>query len=133
MIVNTRQLKSSVQNFPSFSAHRPQSLSLFQRGGPLMPKKYENLMRLFSLSRVIAILLVVLVPVTFVGVVEADRPSELQTDKVSPLLKGNKYRADETVTVIVTLNGSRSGRLNAFLNQAGIHQRREMKNLRSFS
>ncbi|HZI49692.1 MAG TPA: S8 family serine peptidase, partial [Pyrinomonadaceae bacterium] len=82
--------------------------------------------RLISLF---AIILTGLFYVTLVQITHAERP-ERQNSKVSFLLKG---RADETVTVIVTLAGPKSGRLNAFLQQNGIHQRREMKSLRSFS
>ena len=53
--------------------------------------------------------------------------------KVSPLLKASKHHPEETVTVIVTLGATRSARLNGFLNRNGIRQRREMKNLASFS
>jgi hypothetical protein len=48
----------------------------------------------------------------------ANKPLAAQkTDKVSPL-KSDKHQPDETVTVIATLSGPRSGRLNAFLNKA---------------
>src|SRR5258707_9245687 len=59
--------------------------------------------------------------------------SDSRGNKVSPLMKGNNHKADETVTVILTLNGSRTHRLNALLAQNDIHQRREMKQLESLS
>src|SRR5918992_1546009 len=53
--------------------------------------------------------------------------------KLSRLLKGDKHKAHETVTVIVTLSGPRSAGLNALLKNSGVRHRREMKNLGSFS
>jgi len=55
-----------------------------------------------------------------------------QADKVSPQLKVNR-QADATVTVIVSLNGPMSGRLNGLMQRNGVRLRREMKALRSFS
>src|ERR1700754_2412484 len=64
----------------------------------------------------------------------ADKPSHSQkADKLSPLLKDNKRAPDDVVTVIVTLAAQKSGRLNAFLARNGVHARREMKGLGSFS
>ena len=60
-------------------------------------------------------------------------PRQLKTDKVCPLLKSNRHRADQTVTVIVTLNEPKSGLLNAFMNRTGVQQRQEMKKLGVFS
>src|SRR5215212_3517949 len=56
-----------------------------------------------------------------------------KSHNVSPLLKQDTRRADQTVTVIVTLSAPRSGQLNAFLSRAGVQPRREMKNLGVFS
>ena len=55
-----------------------------------------------------------------------------QAYKVSLVLKVDR-QADVTVTVIVTLNGPTSGRLNGFLQRNGVRLRREMKALGSFS
>jgi len=85
--------------------------------------------RLISL---IAITLTTLISVTLVQSTHAERSEQSRGQKVSLLLKGN-HSANENVTVIVTLDGPRSGRLNAFLAQSGVHPRREMKSLRSFS
>src|SRR4026209_428695 len=71
------------------------------------------------LISIFAITLTSLVYVTLVQITHAERP-ERQTEKVSSLLKGNKHRADETLTVIVPLNGAMRGRLNAFLKQKGV-------------
>jgi hypothetical protein len=60
-------------------------------------------------------------------------PRQFKTDKVSPLLKAQAYAADQRVTVIVTLNGPKSAALNSLLRRAGVRQRREMKNLGTFS
>src|SRR5215213_7094516 len=76
-------------------------------------------------------LIVVSVQVVTAGTPE--NPRRFKAEKVSPLLKSNKHSADQTVTVIVTLNGPKSGLLNAFINRAGVHQRREMKQLGMFS
>jgi len=91
--------------------------------------------RLFSLIPQIASLLrISLTFLILVGMAQAQslNNSESQSDKISPLLKGNQ-RADETVTVVVTLNGPTSGGLNGFMNRNGVRLRREMKALRSFS
>ena len=84
----------------------------------------------------IAILIVSGIPMTLVEIAHAERPDrhlESKTDKVSPLLKGKKHRADEMVTVIVTLDGSGSDRFNALIEQKSVHKRRVMENLHSFS
>ena len=62
-----------------------------------------------------------------------ETPSESKTNKVSPLLKSSTHRADQLVTVIVTLNGSQSGALNGFMRRAGVQQRQEMKEFGIFS
>ena len=84
----------------------------------------------------IAILLGSGIAMTLVEAAHAERPGRYprpKTDKVSLLLKGKKYRADEMVTVIVTLNGSSSDRFKALVEQKNVHKRRVMKNLRSLS
>ena len=87
--------------------------------------------RLISLF---AITLTSLVCMTLVQITHAQRSGQhSENQRVSLLLKGNNHSANETVTVIVTLGGPRSGRLNAFLQQNGVSQRREMRSLRSFS
>ena len=91
--------------------------------------------RLFTLILPLASLLrLCLVFLILVGVAQAQslNNSESQSDKISPLLKRN-MRADETVTVVVTLNGPTSGGLNGFMNRNGVRLRREMKALHSFS
>ena len=102
-----------------------------------MPVTPAKTVRFFLISILITLLLtspycLTLVPVVHAG--NSDHPSaERRPEKVSPLLKGNKHQADERLTVIVALSGPKSGRLNAFLNQTAIHQRRELKSLNSFS
>jgi serine protease AprX len=103
--------------------------SLFPVRSQIMIAQSKRAAHLISL---IAIILTSLVCVTLVQITHAERP-ERQTEKISSLLKGNKHRPDETVTVIVTLNGPGSGRLNALIKQNDVRLRREMKNLRSFS
>ncbi|HVI71982.1 MAG TPA: S8 family serine peptidase, partial [Pyrinomonadaceae bacterium] len=92
--------------------------------------------RLFSLIPQIASLLrISLIFLILVGVAQAqslNSNSESQSNKISPLLKGNTA-ADETMTVVVTLNGPTSGGLNGFMNRNGVRLRREMKALHSFS
>src|SRR2546423_5919986 len=99
------------------------------RSQQMMFPRSKKAVRLISL---IAITLTSLIAVTLVQITHAERPQS-QREKVSSLLKGNKYSADENVTVIVMLNGPRSNRLNALLKQNGVRQRREMKSQRSFS
>src|SRR5215813_1094255 len=62
-----------------------------------------------------------------------DKPLVQRPDKLPAHLKGNHYQPDQTMTVIVSLNGSGNGGLNAFLAQNAIHKRREMQGLNSFS
>src|ERR1041384_6929790 len=92
---------------------------------------------LLSVLLPISILLTSLGWANFAPVVHAgglDRPSKSQrADKLSPVLKDDKQQPDKRVTVIVTLNGSISGRLNAFLAQSEVRRRREMKSFGSFS
>src|SRR5919205_344082 len=73
-----------------------------------------------------------LIPVFIVLLLTSAHATPLD-NKVPAHLKGHHHQPDETITVIVTLNGSESGDLNAFLAQNGIHKRRELKNLDSFS
>ena len=97
--------------------------------------KNKNALRLFLLSFVNAIALTI-VDLPIVQIANAGRPEntpKLKTDKVSPLLKADWHNADKTVTVIVTLNGPKSGLLNALMQRAGVQQRREMKRLGTFS
>src|SRR5439155_16148535 len=78
-----------------------------------MFNKFKKVACLISLP-VIAILLTSPTSLNFVEIAEAgdvNGLSESRTNKVSPLMKGNKHRAGETVTVILTLNRTRSGRL----------------------
>ncbi|HET8670337.1 MAG TPA: hypothetical protein VFM05_06805, partial [Candidatus Saccharimonadales bacterium] len=85
---------------------------------------------LFSSLLAITILLTSLGWSNFAEVAHAESPDRLPTsqrNKVSVLLKGNQRQPEERVTVIVTLNGAKSGRLNAFLAQNQIRLRREMK------
>src|SRR5437868_33572 len=108
-----------------------------RKGDQTMPANSTKLVRFLSISILIALLLTSpyclgLLPVVHAGN-SYDPSAEQKADKVSPLLKGNKHRADETLTVIVALSAPKSGRLNAFLNQTGIHQRRELKSQNSFS
>src|SRR5215204_3488930 len=91
----------------------------------------KHLVRLVSISLLTALLLIY---TNHFNVFEAAHAARLdehaavqQDDKLST------HQPDETLTVIVTLSGSRSSRLNAFLAQNGIHKRREMKNLSTFS
>jgi subtilisin family serine protease len=94
-----------------------------------MPGTRKNMTRLSPFFFVVAILLTN--PDYLPFAVAQTNPNQSTTHKVSPLLKGHK--PDETVTVIVMLDGVSSPRLNAFLNQNGVHKRREMKSLGSFS
>ena len=85
---------------------------------------------------IIATLLTALAYLALAGVAQAERsdpPTVSPGTKVSVLLKGSRHRPDETINVIVTLNGSRSTLLNAFLKQNGVRLRRDFKNLYSFS
>src|SRR4029079_16094856 len=101
-----------------------------------MPK-VKSTSLLCSILLTITILLTQLGWTNFGEVVHAegqDRPSQSQrADNLSLLLKHGNHQPDERVTVIVTLNGPLSGRLNAFLAQNEIHRRKEMKSLGSFS
>src|SRR5215213_4163877 len=87
----------------------------------------------FSLLFIITILLTWPAWLNVVDTAQAQSLNNRKANNVSPLLQGNKHKSDETVTVIVTLDGPRSGRLNALLKQNGVRQRREMKSLGSFS
>ena len=86
---------------------------------------------------VIALLLTSFNCLSFVRVAHAgraDKPSHSKkANKISPLLKDDKHAPDDLVTVIATLEAPRSGRLNAFLAQNGVHERRQMKALGTFS
>ena len=101
----------------------------------MLAKANKNF-RLFSLIPQIASLLrISLIFLILVGVAQAqslNNHSESQSNKVSPLLKGNR-QADEPVTIIVTLNGPTSGGLNGFMQRYGVRLRKDMKALRSFS
>jgi hypothetical protein len=92
---------------------------------------------LFSLLLPITIFLTSLGWINFAQVAHAGNPDGSpkppKADKISPLLKGDKQQPEKRVTVIVTLNDSISGRLNAFLNQGEVRRRKEMKSLGSFS
>src|SRR5688500_9983021 len=93
--------------------------------------KNRKASRLFFLSFLTAIALTI-VDLPVIQIANAGRP-ELKADKVSPILKADPHNADKTVTVIVTLNGPKSGLLNALMQRAGVQQRREMKRLGTFS
>lgn len=101
-----------------------------------MPSTRENATRLLPISLVIALLLTnpdcLPFEVARANTNQSSKSSQ-KAPKVSLLLKGRKHQPDEQVTVIVTLGAPKSSRLNAFLNQNGIHQRREMKSLQGFS
>src|ERR1044072_6519955 len=92
---------------------------------------------LSAVSLVIALLLINLNCWTFIRVAHAgsaDKHSHSQkADKVSPLLKDGSRAPTDIVTVVATLEGQRSGRLNVFLAQNGIHERQQMKALGTFS
>ena len=101
-----------------------------------MPFRRKPLVRLSLTSLFIALLLTYTNYFNLPEAVHAarlDEPQVQRHDKLPAHLKGNQYQPDETITVIVTLNGSRSDGLNAFLAKNAIHKRREMKNLDSFS
>src|SRR5436853_5656883 len=105
-----------------------------RKGDPAMLATPAKIVRFSSISILITLLLTSPYCLSLLPVVHAGNSDHQQkADKVSPLLKGNKHRADEVLTVIVALDGPKSGRLNAFLNQNGIHQRRELKSQNSFS
>ena len=85
---------------------------------------------------VIATLVAVFICIAFSEITQAERAgkrSDLHANKISPRLNGSKHKPEETVEVIVTLNGQRSSGLNAFLSKRGVRQRREMKKLNNFS
>ena len=93
-----------------------------------------------SLSTVVvvfALLLSNLNCLSFVRVAHAGRADKSshpqKARKISPLLKDDKHKAEDIVTVIATLAGQRSGRLNAFLAKNGVRERRQMKGLGTFS
>ncbi len=100
------------------------------------------LIKLKNANRLVPVLLVIAIVLTTpdylpfkVAQANPNQSSRSQqtAHKVSPLLKGNKHKPDETVTLIVTLGATRSARLNAFLSQNGVRHRREMKSLGYFS
>lgn len=95
-------------------------------------KKTSRLLFLFPLTA-ITLTSVCLFSTPVVEAGRSENPHQLKTQKISPLLKSKKHGSDETVTVIVSLNGSKSSELNAFLNRAGLRQRREMRKLGVFS
>src|SRR5690242_20469724 len=106
---------------------------LHSRRSPSMCNTYKKAARLISLP-VIALLLASPTCLTFIEIAEAGSINpDSRREKVSPLVKGNNHRADEIVTVILALNGSPSGRLNALLAQSGVHVRRQMKALGTMS
>ena len=92
----------------------------------MLAKANKNF-RLFSLIPQIASLLrISLIFLILVGAAQAqslNNHSESQSNKVSPLLKGNR-QADETVTIIVTLSGPTSGGLNGFMRRNGVRLRK---------
>src|SRR5688500_4796961 len=92
--------------------------------------------RCFSLvTPITALLRLVPIFLLLVGVAQVQRLNQdykSQSDKVSLQLQGNRPAGD-TVTVIVSLNGSSSGSLNGFLQRNHVRLRREMRALRSFS
>ncbi len=53
--------------------------------------------------------------------------------KISSQLRAGGHAAAEQVRVIVELSAPASGRLNAFLNRNGVHMRKQLQTLRSFS
>jgi hypothetical protein len=53
--------------------------------------------------------------------------------KISPQLKEDNRTAGEQVRVVVELSGPASGQLNALLNRNGVHLRKQLQTLRSFS
>jgi len=94
-----------------------------------MLNRSKKATRLISLA-IIAILLTSPTWLNFIQTVEAGSANpESRNVKVSPLVNSSNHSGDETVTVILTLNGSPSGRLTALLAQNGVHQRRDMKEL----
>ena len=100
-----------------------------------MFNQFQKAARFVSLP-LIAILVASVAYLTFVENAQAglgNGRSESRTDKVSPLMKSNSHRADEKVTVILSLNGPRTERLNALLAQNGVQQHKEMKNLGAIS
>ena len=81
-----------------------------------------------TVAVVLALLLTNLNCLSFVRVAHAsraDKPSHFQkARKISPLLRDDKRAPDDRVTVVATLSGQKSGRLNAFLTKNGVHGRR---------
>jgi hypothetical protein len=114
-----------------------------RRATSILDKESLTLMKrisprsLSAVSVVIALLLTNFNCLSFVRVAHAgraDKPSHsIKGNKISPLLKDDKHAPDELVTIIATLEAPRSGRLNAFLAQNGVHERRQMKALGAFS
>src|SRR5215207_1419386 len=91
--------------------------------------------RLFFLIPLCAIALtsVYLISIQATKAERQESRRQFKLDKVSPLLQANTQPTDKTITVIATLNGPKSGLLNAFLSRAVVHQRLEMKKLGTFS
>src|ERR1051326_4820515 len=137
-MISKTQIKSPVQtylSFPAFGGASSHALrpTFFLLRSTDMLKRSKKATRLISLS-VIAILLASPTWLNFIQIAEAGSAnSESRQDKVSPLMKSSNHSTDETVTVILTLNGPRSGRLNALLAQSGVQERREMKELGTLS
>src|SRR6185369_2783117 len=140
MISRNSKIKSSVQTYLNYWPKGDASFHVLRRTSLLrrslsMSNQFQKAARFVSLP-LIAILLASVAYLTFVENAQAglgNGRSESRTDKVSPLMKSNSHRADEKVTVILSLNGPRTERRNALLAQNGVQQRREMKNVGSIS
>jgi subtilisin family serine protease len=102
----------------------------------MMLAKYTKTSFSSRVLPIIATLLIALVHLTLAEVAQAERSVASATSrasKISVLLKRSGQRPDETISVIVTLNGARTELLNAFFKQNGVRLRRDFKNLGSFS
>src|SRR6185503_5209632 len=93
---------------------------------------YTKTIRFSRFLPIIAILLTAVVYLTLGEVAQAKFAKPHPT-KVSEVLKESRVRPEEMIDVIVTLNGSRTGLLNAFLKQNGVRLRKDFKNLRTLS
>src|SRR5688572_1398368 len=130
-----------VQTFPLLLSPRARAASLPESASPLligvpqMLATSSKVNRLTYISKAIAILITALICLTSLEVTKAQRldKRDLNRTKVSTLLKGHKNTSAQTVEIIVTLSGPKSGPLYAFLNKSGVRVRREMKQLRTFS
>src|SRR2546423_644100 len=101
-----------------------------------MYKKATTTVRLFTSLVILAAVCMTYLGTPVISSVYAKtnaRPKAAKALKISPQLRGGNHAAGEQVRVIVELSGTVSGRLNALLNRNGVHMRKQLQTLRSFS